>query len=1064
MYPSLDSIPLSNVPHYKPNLVTPILTPLNCSDTSIAPSAIEAPNSTRSPAFASNTSLNKLSSLSDNPLCNSKKRNSFATNTPQPSISYEYNNFLLNKHKILNGFTIMHLNIQSLRAKHTALECLLAEIDTFDVMCFSETWLNDYDSLCYNLLNYHHIPSVRPTRSGGSSIFIKNNIDYTPRLDIKTNLWEDRIFEIAIIELNRPTKYLIACIYRSPNSPTPRFIKKLELLFDKARKEKKPILICGDFNIDLMKETSESQDLLTAISTSNFSHLITQPTRVTNHSSTCIDNFITNFSCKITTTGVIETDLSDHYAIFVSINFDTTDTTCSNKINFYRRNFSNDNLSLFVNNIRNQNWSTIFTETNVNNKYNNFINIISSHMNSCFPLQLTSTFTSKKNPWFNSEARKLNSLKYSILKLAKIYPNLKTAYKKLKNIYDNTITTIKNKYYHNQLQKNNRSMRKTWTTINHLTGRTKHMQTKPPILHHKSKIISNGTDAANLLNHHFCTIGNTLSNSPSHPPPTFVRTLQPNSFALFDITEEELTKSIKELKPNSAPGYDEITDKLLKVALPHITDALLHIFNASFSNGIFPDRMKIAKVVPIFKKGDRKDVNNYRPISLLPILSKSLEKIMQNRLNSFLGKHNLFYHSQFGFTKNKSTTDATVDFLDKINSRSKDEYILSVFCDLSKAFDCVNHNILLDKLHDIGIRGLPHNWFKSYLSNRKQFTSISETTTSLSGLHSTKINHKSSLEPVTRGVPQGSILGPLLFNIYINDLPYSNPSKSDFILYADDTSIIVSANDATTLENRLNTAISYTINWLKANELSLNLTKTNVMQIHPKRNSSLLPTLSTNMSNDIKKIDKTKFLGLVISSELSWNHHISHLINRIRPGLAMLYKLKYTAEPKTLLHIYFSLIHSHLNYGILIWGDAPHYHTVKLLTLQKKAIRIILHKDPLTSCRPLFKELSILTVTSMYLLEMSCYAKRLLLNLGPNPSTQTVQISSDIHKYNTRQLNNIYIPNTNCTKLDIKSKCSSIYNKLPEHLKIIHNMKKFRQLTKKYLLSNSLYSIKEFMN
>ena len=206
----------------------------------------------------------------------------------------------------------------------------------------------------------------------------------------------------------------------------------------------------------------------------------------------------------------------------------------------------------------------------------------------------------------------------------------------------------------------------------------------------------------------------------------------------------------------------------------------------------------------------------------------------------------------------------------------------------------------------------------------------------------------------------------------------------------------------------------------------------------------------------IQKTEQTKFLFLHISSNLSW----THVISKVRPGIAMLYKLKSVVESKTLLRIYFSLIHSHLNYAILIWGDAPLTHLNQHLKLQKKAIRIILHKSPLTSCRPLFKELSILTITSIYILEASCYAKKLLLRHNQHTSHQSLQTTSEMHQHCTRQQNNIYIPNNR--KLDIKSKCSIIYNKLPAHLKTIPTIHKFRLSTKKYLLENTLYSIKEF--
>ena len=830
-----------------------------------------------------------------------------------------------------------------------------------------------------------------------------------------------------------------------------------------ATKEKKPLLLCGDFNIDLLKNSSASQDFISSLQTSNFTHLISHPTRETSHSSTCIDNIVTNIPHKVISSGVIQTDISDHYALFTVINEHFAESTLHQKTSAYRRIYSESNQEHFFNKISSEAWSSIFSETDVDKKYNNFINIFTQHIDACFPLKLTNLSTMKKNPWFNSEAKQLNNLKYSFLKLSKLYPCIQPAYYTLQKLYNNTIRQIKRNYYNNLFLKSSNDPRKTWKTLNHLTGRSITKATKPLTLHNKTKSTSDPTEVAQLLNNHFCTIGDALNlnntSADGNPPTAHILPRHYNSFALFDITKEEIIKSVKELKSNASPGYDEITPKLLKLTLPLISEVLLDIFNSSFRNGIFPSRMKIAKVVPIFKKGNRSDVNNYRPISLLPILSKCLEKIMFNRLNSFLIKNKIITSVQFGFTKNKSTVDAMIEFVDKIAHHSKTKHTLSIFCDLSKAFDCVNHNILLNKLHTIGIRGPSHKWFQSYLSSRNQFTTITETSISKSGNHSIIINHSSNLKHVVRGVPQGSILGPLLFNIYINDLPQTNFNRDDYILYADDTSIILSANDPTALKNGLNSALSNTITWLKANQLSLNLTKTNFMYINPK-NHAEIPISTTDTANNIQKTEQTKFLGLHISSNLSWTHHITHVISKVRPGIAMLYKLKSVVESKTLLRIYFSLIHSHLNYAILIWGDAPLTHLTKLLKLQKKAIRIILHKSPLTSCRPLFKELSILTITSIYILEASCYAKKLLLRHNQHTSHQSLQTTSEMHQHCTRQQNNIYIPNNR--KLDIKSKCSIIYNKLPAHLKTIPTIHKFRLSTKKYLLENTLYSIKEF--
>ena len=947
------------------------------------------------------------------------------------------------------------MNIQSLRSKYDKLECLLAKINEFDILCFSETWLSESEAHLYDLPNYFTVPSFRQSRGGGTSIYIKNNIKYTARHDIKNELWNDKVFEITIIEI---TNILIACIYRSPSSPISSFLKSLETLFYKATKERKTLLICGDLNIDTLKSSHpNTQDFLTTLSTSNFVNLIDLPTRVSNHSTSSIDKIIINDPNKIHSVGIIELDISDHFAVYANLSLDSSRESTNYSITSFKRIKTNAHFAHFINLISKEKWSPVFAEPDVNKKYNLFINTFVQYLNCCFPIRAVKSSNSGKNPWYNSnKLKQLDSLKYSMFRLAKVYPSLHHTHRRLQNLYNKKVRKTKAQHYLNLFHKHRSNPRKTWKIMNNLTGRQK-LKQRSFSFHSGNEVISDPDEAVNYMNKFFCNIGSSL-NPPrqSRPHSAHVQNNHASSFALTSITEDEIIHSISDLKPNSSPGYDDITEDVLKLAAPFIATALLDIFNTSFSSGTFPSRMKIAKVIPIHKKGSHHDINNYRPISLLPVLSKCLEKIMFNRLNNFLTKFHLISDSQFGFSKNKSTVDAMVAFMNQVSSNS-DKHISSIFCDLSKAFDCVNHSILLNKLYSYGIRGTPHKWFHSYLTDRLQFTSIPKFSAPNSS-HTIKLSEaKSKLCSITCGVPQGSILGPLLFNLYINDLPQFN-NYVNCILYADDTNIILSSNDPSSLNNNITSVLSNAMSWFERNHLSLNEHKTNYMHITPKLE---IPHDQLTINNSrINKTDQTKFLGLIITPNLTWKNHILHVIKKINPGIAMLYKLRSTLPTPALLQIYFSLIHSHLSYAILIWGGSPQNLMTRLLKLQKKAIRIIAHKSPRTSCRPLFKHYKILTVISLYILESSCFAKKALSNKN-NSSVQSIY---NVHSYNTRQVNNIYLHNTNHNqrKFDINFRSAVIYNKLPSYLKQISNIRKFRQETKKFLLDNTMYSIKEY--
>ena len=609
-----------------------------------------------------------------------------------------------------------------------------------------------------------------------------------------------------------------------------------------------------------------------------------RPTRVTTSSATLIDNILTNtFFDNSLKKGIIKSPISDHFPIFAAINISKSKNK-NKKIEIKKRDFSETNKQNFKEDLINTDWSVLDNYDNTNLLYETFSDIFILLYEKHFPLK-TQEIKIKhlQTPWFTK------GMKKSSKKKQKLYIKFlkgkipESEYKDYKNLFEKLKQKSKQMHYSSLISKYQNNAKKTWQVMKEITGKIKDKSNNLPKMIKTDKgVIYDDKEIAEEFNEFFTNVGQRLAANIPDVATTFedYLTESENQIEHNELSFEEFETAYKSLQRNKAIGVDNINCNIILDFYEEIKYPLYKVFKFSIRDGKFPDRLKIAKVTPVFKSGDVSLLGNYRPISVLPTFSKILEKIMYNRVYTFLRSNTLLYAKQFGFQKNTSTEHAIIQLVNDITGAfAQGKLTLGVFIDLSKAFDTVNHSILLKKLKAYGITGKTHKWFKSYLENRKQIISFDKR-------RSTKCRN------IICGVPQGSILGPLLFLIYVNDLYIAAPEITA-VMFADDTSLFLSDKNIENLFSKMNDELKNVSIWFKANKLSLNITKTKFSLFHPSRKKRNIPVNLPKLEIDNTKIKRecvTKFLGLLIDENLTWKPHIDSVNTKISKSVGILYK------------------------------------------------------------------------------------------------------------------------------------------------------------------------------
>ncbi len=717
------------------------------------------------------------------------------------------------------------------------------------------------------------------SNGGGVAIYVKDN--WNAKLIPIDNSFIDKIFESITIEIsNGNHKILVSSLYRSPspiaNLPQSeqlnQFLITLNDFLANLNNFNLSTYIFTDSNINLAKlnVNNISNDYGDIILSNGFIQLITRDTRINGPSHSLIDHILTNDIVNMPYTGIIINDLSDHFFTFLEIKGPQSNRSKTKKIK--KRVMNNTNIENFRNSLRNLSWINVTQSNNVNEALGLFWDDFELLYQLNFPL---------KEVKFNKNCHKINNFMTNGLLVSRNNKNRlhklsinntsienTSKFRIYRNLYNKTLRAMKTLHYESSLKKSQKNPRKTWNILKELTTGNNVTQKIEKIVLNNTTINDNSEMAENF-NNFFSNIGQTISDSVQPTVKTAESYLVDNpdipNLDFIQLSPTCVIDIVKAMESKSSVDCDGISTSLLKKIINEISIPLAHVFNLSIQCGIFPTKLKTARVVPIFKSGNPNCTDNYRPISLLSTFSKILEKAIATQLINHLEINNLLYKHQYGFQKNKSTEHNLLSVTNFIfNAINRGEFCIGLFLDLKKAFDVCSHKILLKKLKYLDVRDAPLKWFKSYLENREQFVEVNSA--------------KSSKSIINISVLQGSILGPILFLCYINDL-WTCTNLATF-MFADDTSAFKSGSDLPTLIRLMNTEINKIAIWFRANKMAVNVNKTKYI-IFRSRGKRIDPQTNLDLIFDANEPNQPYNENLVYTLERFHDNHKKQKLSNV---------------------------------------------------------------------------------------------------------------------------------------------------------------------------------------
>lgn len=860
------------------------------------------------------------------------------------------------------------------------------------------------------------------------SIFVINSVR-----SITTNEYSHGNSNFIVVNLPE-YGFKVCGVYNLPDSSTNEefesFLCKLEEIFNNNKK----LILFGDLNINLLDDKNKRVNAYTATVLSNgfnFLNKIEQSwcTRETDSTKTLIDHCISDMLGLKFYFKIMEPHISDHKLLILGIKTKPPRI----KSILYKNVINHTNIS---NDLKEVNFENVELYSELEEI---IMNLISKH-------KKTVKITTKKvyQPYICNPTLVLMNNRDRFYKLVKKFPlneYFKNMYVQLKKDVYYTLRKDKREYFKREFSDNMNNAKHTWQTIGKL------LYNNAPKVHIISKIKHNliettdSNEIATIFNNFFCNVNQNASTTSE----LNVRTRHIfNEFNFAEITETQVLKYVNNLKEDCAQGVDGISTKFIKAHKTIIIPTLTRLINNVTFSANFPNELKTAKVIPIFKSSDSSNIANYRPISILPVLSKVFERNIYDQLINEINKHDLLKNNQYAYQTKSGTISACISFVSEVQISLDAKMLTAVlFVDFRKAFDSVNHKVLLVKLKSLGFQDAAYELLKSYLHNRKQHVQIK--------------NIVSESAEINCGVPQGSILGPLFFLLFLNDL-FDIQFFGKLQLYADDAAFIYSASTEEVLRNQMQTDLNLLATWCDQNVMTVNVNKTNYLIF----DKSLNLYLSYNQFQ-ISQVYKTKYLGLNINNKLDWKDHIEHVVKRISPMAGMLWRLSRIVPRSIMYKIYYAYINSNISYMLPIWGQAPRYQMKTVLGIQKRSLRALNCLKYLDSVKTFF---------SVNILPIEYYAQYETILLvykmknGFIKHSLTLTQNIDVHNYNTRTNRSLYIKRvrTNIGKLSLYCNGFKMFNDLPDNIKSSLTLSSFKKQLKAYILQKFTVSKSYYIN